>query len=293
MTVPDWAGRIYVGDCLDVLRDNIPDDSVSLIVTSPPYSNQRKGSYGGIDPADYPDWMAERAREFMRVLKPDGSFILNIREHREGGNNPYVYDTVLKLVREVEFCWIDECIWYKPNPMPGEFKYLLRNAYERLYHFAPTLTPKRHTDRLGRSPTKQTQRSMERQLASGNYLFNRHQTENQYRMRNMKDHADSWSKAGPLNVITLSPGGWARADHPATFPEYIPWFFIEYCTDVGDVVLDPFSGSGTTYRVAEQAGRVPVGVEILERYVPDGGPLPLMPNITTRKDERAGQQRLI
>ncbi len=72
----DYLNRILLGDCLDVLK-GVPDATVDLILTSPPYADQRKNAYGGIQPDHYVEWFMPRAEEFRRVLKPTGSFILN------------------------------------------------------------------------------------------------------------------------------------------------------------------------------------------------------------------------
>lgn len=72
---------IRQGDCLDVLR-TFHDNTFDLIFTSPPYADRRKNTYGGIKPEHYVEWFLPRSAEFLRVLKPTGTFILNIKENR-------------------------------------------------------------------------------------------------------------------------------------------------------------------------------------------------------------------
>ena len=101
--------KIYEGDCLDVLA-GLPADSVNLIVTSPPYGNQRKHTYGGVDPDKYVDWFIPRADAMRRVLRPDGSFVLNIKEHvQDGQRHTYVLELILAMKR-AGWLWIDEYI---------------------------------------------------------------------------------------------------------------------------------------------------------------------------------------
>src|SRR5438477_11946052 len=95
--------QVFYGDCLGVLQKEVPEASVNLIVTSPPYANQRKQSYGGVEPAEYASWFMKRAEEFKRVLKADGSMVLNICPHTVNGEEAaYVADLIAAL-RETWF----------------------------------------------------------------------------------------------------------------------------------------------------------------------------------------------
>ncbi len=107
------------GDCLDVMR-RMPADFVDLIVTSPPYADARAHTYGGIRPDEYVPWFVERAVEMHRVLKPTGSFVLNIKEKAVSGErHTYVLELILALKREVGFRWVEEYIWHKTTSAPG------------------------------------------------------------------------------------------------------------------------------------------------------------------------------
>ena len=114
--MPDFL--IHAGDCLEVLQ-TMPADSVDLIVTSPPYAERRKATYGGIPADEYVEWFIPRAEAMKRVLKPTGSFILNIWEHcHKGERHTYVLELVLAM-RRAGWKWIEEYIWRKLNPIPG------------------------------------------------------------------------------------------------------------------------------------------------------------------------------
>src|SRR5271157_5573537 len=89
--------NIICGDCEDILKV-FPENSIDLIVTSPPYANQRKKTYGGTDPNHYVDWFLPKSKEFLRVLKSDGTFILNFKENvTNGERNTYVIELILAL----------------------------------------------------------------------------------------------------------------------------------------------------------------------------------------------------
>jgi len=109
---PTLSSAVHLGDCLDVLRD-YPDQSIDLIITSPPYADQRANTYGGIKPDDYVNWFIPRAEQFFRVLKPGGSFVLNIKEKAVNGErHTYVLELILAL-RKQGWLWTEEYIWHK------------------------------------------------------------------------------------------------------------------------------------------------------------------------------------
>jgi site-specific DNA-methyltransferase (adenine-specific) len=126
--------NIVLGDCLDVLKD-VEDNSVDLIITSPPYADRRVKSYGGVKPEEYVGWFAPRAKEFLRVLKPTGTFVLNIKEKVENGErHTYVIDLILAL-RKQGWLWTEEFIWHKKNSYPGKWPNRFRDSWERLLQF--------------------------------------------------------------------------------------------------------------------------------------------------------------
>ena len=237
--------NLYREDCLTGLR-RLPDSSVDLVFTSPPYADLR--DYARIRPDDYVDWFLPRARQIHRVLTPTGSFILNINDRCvRGARHLYVHRLVIALVEEVRFRLIDTYIWHKPNPMPGRYGPRLKDAFEYVFWFGRTTQVKFRPravgvpyKRVSRDPRRHT-RNSGRRIASGN-CFRR-----------------GW--ADPGNVVMV-PVNARRTSHPAVMPEALAEFFIKLATDPGDLVVDPFAGSGTTLKVAERLGRKARGYEL-------------------------------
>ena len=126
--------KIIFGDCTKELAQ-LEDNSIQLIFTSPPYADQRKRTYGGIHPDDYVDWFLPIAAELKRVLKPRGTFILNIKEKVvDGERHTYVID-LIKILREQGWLWTEEFIWHKKNSFPGKWPNRFRDSWERLLQF--------------------------------------------------------------------------------------------------------------------------------------------------------------
>jgi site-specific DNA-methyltransferase (adenine-specific) len=130
----DLINKIICGDCEKILKD-LPDNSVDLIITSPPYADQRDATYGGIKPDQYVSWFMPRADQFYRVLKPSGSFILNIKERVVNGErHTYVMELIIEM-RKHQWLWTEENMWHKKNSHPGKWPNRFRDNWERLIHF--------------------------------------------------------------------------------------------------------------------------------------------------------------
>ena len=259
----DWQNRILLGDCLEVMA-KLPDNSVDLVVTSPPYADARAHTYGGVKPDEYVEWFAPRAEQIHRILKPTGSFVLNIKEKAiDGERSMYVLDLITHLKKEVEYLWVEEYIWHKTTSMPGKWKYRFRDAWERIVHFAKTKDLKMNQKAVMQPVSDWTQRRLANM--SENDLTRQNSSTNPKTGRRISAWVDR-DKVYPSNVLHRAPVC-HNTGHSAAFPDWLPEFFIQLFTDPGDVVLDPFSGSGTTFRVAQTLDRVGVGIEIKEEYV--------------------------
>ena len=258
MTTTQLTKGIRYGDCLNVMA-GFPDESVDLIVTSPPYADARRHTYGGIAPEEYVDWFLPRANEMRRVLKPSGAFVLNIKEKaKDGERSTYVLDLILALKREVGFRWVEEYIWHKTTAAPGKWKYRFRDSWERILHFAKTPDIKMNQDAVKVPIGEWTQKRLANMSDND---FERQESDTESGVgRRIANWVDK-ELVYPSNVLHKSPIA-HNTGHSAAFPEWLPEFFILLFTDEGDVVLDPFVGSGTTYRVAQRLGRVPIGIEI-------------------------------
>jgi len=131
--------KIILGDCLEVLR-NFPDCCIDLIITSPPYAYNRKKTYGGVPISNYVDWFLPISQELKRVLKLDGSFILNIKERVVAGErHTYVLELILAMKKQ-GWLWAEEYIWHKKNCYPGKWPNRFRDAWERCLHFTKQKT---------------------------------------------------------------------------------------------------------------------------------------------------------
>ena len=257
-----FVNKIFCGDCMQVLRE-LPDNSIDLVFTSPPYADQRKHAYGGVRPDDYVEWFLPRAEQFLRVLKPTGTFILNIKERVvDGERHTYVIELILKM-RKQGWLWTEEFMWHKKNSYPGKWPNRFRDNWERLIQFNKQKNFKMFQEavmvpigdwakeRLTRlSETDKTRD--ESKVGSG-----------------FGKNVSNWlgrDKVYPTNVIHMATEC-SNKNHSATFPVALPAWFIKLFTEPGDIVLDPFIGSGTTALAAIELSRQYVGIDVNEEYV--------------------------
>jgi len=252
---------LRLGDCKTILKE-LPDNSIDLIFTSPPYADQRKSTYGGIHPEKYVEWFLPISNELLRVLKPTGTFVLNIKEKvLNGERSTYVMELILEM-RKQGWLWTEEFIWHKKNCYPGKWPNRFRDAWERLLQF---------------NKEKKFNMYQESVMVSmGDWAKSR--------LKNLSDidktrdeskvgsgfgkNISNWvsrDKAYPTNVLHLSTEC-GNKNHSAAFPEGLPEWFIKLFTKPGDTVLDPFMGSGTTNFVAQRLFRHSVGIEIVNEY---------------------------
>jgi len=252
---------LFLGDSKSELK-KISDNSVDLIITSPPYADQRKGTYGGINHDKYVEWFLPRSEQFLRVLKPSGTFILNIKEKAENGErHTFVLELILAL-RKQGWLWTEEFIWHKKNSYPGKWPNRFRDSWERCLHFNKTRDFKMNQEAVMvpmgdwanvrlKSLGKNDVVRFDSQVGSG---FGKN-------IANWRGR----EKAYPTNVLHLATEC-GNKNHSAAFPEALPEWFIKLFTDEGDLVLDPFVGSGTTCAVAQKLRRNSIGIEILAKY---------------------------
>lgn len=280
-------GAAFLGDSRELLA-NLPDSSVNLVFTSPPYALHFKKEYGNVSKEDYVHWFLHFAEEIKRVLTDDGSFVLNIG----GSYNPgqptrslYHFKLLIALVEELGFHLAQECYWYNPAkmPMPAEWvtvrRVRIKDSVEYVWWFSKTPHPKADNRKVLKPYSADMLRLAKRGVRatvrpSGH---------------NIKESFDKIAAGGsiPSNVIEdqvaddmLVLGNNAANDaytkrckeaglkiHPARFPAALPEFFVKLLTDEGDLVVDPFAGSNTAGAVAEQLGRRWLGFELLEEYL--------------------------
>ncbi|WIM04990.1 MAG: site-specific DNA-methyltransferase [Candidatus Nitricoxidivorans perseverans] len=253
--------EIVQGDCVEELR-HYPDDFFDLIVTSPPYADRRQHTYGGIKPEQYVDWFIGRSAEFLRVLKPTGSFVLNIKEKAENGErHTYVIELILAL-RQQGWLWTDEYIWHKRNCYPGKWPNRFRDAWERCLHFTKSRKFKMNQESV-MVPMGDWADARLKSLGKNDVVRFDSQVGSGFG-KNIANWAQR-TMAYPTNVLHLATEC-GNKNHSAAFPRALPEWFIKLFTDEGDWVLDPFAGSGTTLEVAKSLGRNAVGIDILFEY---------------------------
>jgi site-specific DNA-methyltransferase (adenine-specific)/site-specific DNA-methyltransferase (cytosine-N4-specific) len=253
--------EIYLGDSRDELS-KIPTDSVDLIFTSPPYADQRKSTYGGVSVDDYVEWFLPITKELLRVLKPSGTFILNIKEKVVNGErSTYVMELILEMKKQ-GWLWTEEFIWHKKNCFPGKWSNRFRDAWERLLQFNKTKNFNMYQDAV-RVPVGDWAKNRLKNLSDTDKI-----RDNAKNGSGFGKNVSNWigrETVYPTNVLHLSTEC-NNKNHSAAFPEGLPEWFIKLFSLEGDTVLDPFMGSGTTNIVAQRMNRHSIGIEILPEY---------------------------
>lgn len=256
------VNQILEGDCRDLLPQ-LPDECIDLIITSPPYADQRQHVYGGVPPDEYVEWFLPIAAECKRVLKPTGSFVLNIKERVVNGErHTYVLELILKM-REQGWLWTEEYIWHKKNTYPGKWPNRFRDAWERCLHFTKQKKFKMFQEAV-RVPMGEWRHARLRKLSENDLRRDESRVGSGFGKRVANWIGREW--AYPTNVLHMATECYNR-NHAATFPVDLPAWFIKLFTEPGDLVLDPFIGSGTTAVAAVRLGRKYLGFELNPQYV--------------------------
>jgi site-specific DNA-methyltransferase (adenine-specific) len=259
---PEQLVNVVVhGDAKSELK-KYPNDFVDLIVTSPPYADSRKSSYGGIHPNHYVEWFLPFTAEYLRVLKPTGSFVLNIKEKVvDGERHTYVLDLILQM-RKQGWLWTEEYIWHKRNCYPGKWPNRFRDAWERCLHFTKAKEFAMYQQAV-MVPMGDWKHSRLKNLSETDKIRDESKVSSGFGKK-----IENWigrEMAYPTNVLHLATEC-ANKSHSAAFPEALPAWFIKLFTKQDDIVLDPFLGSGTTVIAAAKLLRKFVGMEIRADY---------------------------
>lgn len=257
--------KIYCGDGIKLLanKDLFPDNSVDLVITSPPYADRRKDIYGGPRPEEYVGWFMPFVNEIHRILKPDGSFILNIKENADRGERHiYVLELVLEIKRNNWF-WIEDYIWHKKNTCPGKWPNRFRDSWEHCFHFTKNKKFVMFQDEV-KVPIGDWASARLKNLGPKDKQRNASKTNSGFGIQ-----LNNWvgkDRVYPTNVIYI-PTVSDNKSHCAVYPEDLPGWFIRLFTKKGDIVLDPFVGSGTTAAIAKKLGRNYIGIDKSKEYV--------------------------
>lgn len=276
--------RLVCGDSRDhaVWRRLLGRTHANLVVTSPPYADRRrydeKTAFRPVPPEEYLDWYQPIAKNAEDHLTDDGSYFLNIRAHCEDGQRLlYVHDLVAAHVRQWGWRWVDDYAWiHGGTPRGPERRF--KNQWEPVFHFArnpdfkfrPDAVMRPTTFRAVKKPTEKVPSAAAGGEGQGQPGFGktiaRRVTERANAGRKAPTAGDDFEDlAYPGNVLSLGRNRVATG-HSAAFPEGLPAFFVKAFTDPGDIVLDPFCGSGTTLIAAHQLGRRGYGIEISPAY---------------------------
>jgi len=249
--------------CIDNVEGmgQLPDNFVDLTITSPPYADMRKYDlFKGIHPDKYVDWFLPIGKEIFRILKPNGSFILNINDKVVSGfRHTYVFSLVLEL-EKIGFRLWERFFWIKPNPIPGMGGKRFRDATEYIFWFSKE-KPRVYIQNVktkSLTSEKSKRNRPEYELSRSGHNFTKRETSE--RFPNM---------VVPKNIIEIPLGKTYKeaGNHVAIYPEGIPEFFIKSCTQINDLVFDPFIGSGTTAVVAKRLNRDYLGFDISSEYI--------------------------
>lgn len=270
-------GAAYSRDAIELLRA-VPDSSVNLVITSPPYALHFKKEYGNVEKKNYVEWMLPFAHEIKRILKDDGSFVINIGGSYNSGSptrSLYHFKMLIALCDELGFHLAQECFWYNPAKLPAPAEWVnvrrarIKDSVDYVWWLAPTPWPTADNRRVLVPYSGDMIRLFERgykskKRPSGHNITSKFDKQNGGAIpSNLVIRGNNESNSDYINTCRHL----GVKVHPARFPAALPEFFIKFLTVPGDIVIDPFSGSNTTGQVAESLKRRWVAVDIEHAYV--------------------------
>lgn len=287
-------GALFCADSLDFMRQ-LPSDSIDLVITSPPYALHFKKEYGNANQTDYIAWLLPFTREIKRIIKPTGSFVLNLGGSWQPGSpirSLYHYRALIALVDDIGFQLAQEFFWYNPAKMPAPAEWVnvrrirVKDSVEYIFWFVKD--PMANADNrkvlqpYSEDMKRLIKRGVKQTIRPSGHVIN-------------GSFANDKGGSIPPNLIQCGNNEsnsayiknckrFGNKVHPARFPSELPRFFIEFLTNLGDLVLDPFAGSNTTGFVAEELNRKWIGVEIRSDYAEESRlrfEYPQEKNITT------------
>ena len=274
------SGAAYCGDSTELLAQ-LPDNSINLVFTSPPFALQRQKAYGNKDQGEYIDWLAAFAREVRRVLKDDGSFVLDLGGAYERGTparSLYNFKVLIKLCDDVGFFLAEDFYWYNPSKLPSPIEWVnkrkirAKDAVNTVWWFSKTEWPKAnvskvlvpYSDRMKKLLADPDAFYTPKLRPSGHDIGKAFGKDNGGAIpSNLLQIPNTESN----NLYLYGCKTVGEKQHPARFPTKLPEFFIRMLTEPDDVVLDIFAGSNTTGQVAEAQGRTWLSFEISRDYV--------------------------
>lgn len=272
-----FRGAAFVGDALQLMRE-LPAESVDLVLTSPPYALHFQKAYGNVGKDSYVEWFLPFGREVRRLLKPKGSFILNIGgSYNEGEptRSLYHFRLLIDLVDTIGFHLAQECFWYNPAKLPAPAEWVnvrrirIKDCIEYIWWLSGTPWPKADNRNVLVPYSKDMRKLIKRGLRPTQRPSGHNITEKFSRDRGgaIPSNFLEWGNNDSNSAFMRACRDRGIDTHPARFPSVIPEFFVRLLTDPGDLVLDPFAGSNTTGKVADDLERLWLAIELEEQYV--------------------------
>lgn len=273
-------GQNVVGNSLYLL-DRFEDNSIDLILTSPPFALQRKKEYGNESQEEYVKWFYEFAEKAMKKLKPEGSFVVDLGGAYKKGvpvRSLYNYRLLINLCDELGFHLAEEFFWYNPSKLPSPIEWVnkrkirVKDSVNTIWWFSKTEFPKadvrnvlnEYSDRMKKLIDNGDKYYKDKKRPSGHSISKNFVKDNGGSIpSNLLQIPNSESNSKYLKYCsTLN-----LKSHPARFPTGLPEFFIKFLTDENDLVVDIFSGSNTTGEVCEKLNRKWYGFDLSKEYV--------------------------
>ncbi len=273
-------GRAVVGDALALLKE-MEDESVDLVVTSPPFALRRQKSYGNVEETEYVAWITPFGKEVFRVLKKTGSFVLDLGGAYRAGvpaRSLYNFRVLLAFCDTVGFQLAEDFYWFNPAKLPSPIEWVnkrkirAKDSVNTIWWFSKTNFPKADVRKV-LAPYSERMKKLIQDPGSF-YKPKKRPSGHDISASFGKDNGG----AIPSNLLTIpntdsnSSYLWLCKEfelerHPARFPAEVPAFFIKMLTDEGDMVLDIFGGSNTTGFVAEALGRRWMTFDLSKEYL--------------------------
>jgi DNA modification methylase len=256
--------KLYLGETKEIISNMVESNElVDMIFTSPPYYSMRKnysgngdGEVGSIHVDDYADWFLEFTEKFLQVLKPNGSFFLNINDKIDNGViHPVLDELKYKMRKQGWYLVAKPYIWFKKQSMPTNCKYRAIDRYEYVFHFSNSNKPKFRAGNCRTPHSEVTKRRMKRPVPTIN------SRDGVYENTKIKLNKDG---ALPHNVVITPAESNPSVLHPAPFHVELADWFIKIGSDEGDTILDPFAGSSTTGVASLKNKRNYVGIDLVD-----------------------------
>ena len=256
------VNKIYQGDSLKLLKV-LPDNYVDLVITSPPYADLKTYiDFKGIPANEYVNWFLPYCKEIERIIKPTGSFILNINDKVENGfRHPYVFDLISIIHKETNLKMFERLFWNKMKGLPNKNRF--GDRVEFMFWFAKEKGFTFNIDEIRTEYSEKSLNRMKRPLRKRYARDKENQNSNEY-----KDWAPNPKGALPTTLVNISSESKRISDnHIAVYPVQLVKYFIKGSTMPNDLVLDPFMGTGTTGIAAKQLCRNYLGFELQPDYI--------------------------